>query len=118
MDTGADAIKVEFHVSSFLIASSWHLREDVANMSRGNLASCVGRGCYDYPRKDIGCVGEDRGVYMYSKGGGVWRSNLPYFKSVQVYNISRSVQEGLDASGRGCHKNGTRKLLPWNLSFT
>jgi len=28
------------------------------------------------------------------------------------------VGEGLDASGRGGHKNATRKLLPWNLSFT
>ena len=40
--------------------------------------SCVGRGCYEDPREDIGRVGEDRGVY--SKGEG-WESNLPHFKS-------------------------------------
>jgi len=35
------AIKMKFHDSSFLVASSWHPCEDVANMSRGNLG--VGR---------------------------------------------------------------------------
>jgi len=47
-------LKLKFHGSSFLVASSWHLRENAANMPKeiGRVGR-VGRGCYEDHREDV-----------------------------------------------------------------
>jgi len=51
---GARTHKLKFHGSSFLVASSWHPREE--SVTRHEEIGRVGRGCYVDPCEDVRCI--------------------------------------------------------------
>jgi len=107
-------IKLKFHGSSFLVASSWHPRENVAKMSQKiGCVGHVGRGCYEDPGEDVRSKSP---TDQSGKRVVYWTRKSPDTPDTPDIHVASS--RGCRACRRRCHDDATRKLLPWNLSIS
>jgi len=80
---GNRSLKSRLHGSSFLVASSWHPRDDVAITRHEEIGRVerVGRGCYE-DASDLSATSRA------CRAGGIWRTTRPTDERAALYTAS------------------------------
>jgi len=104
-----DPVWLKFHGSSFLVASSCHPREDVRN------ESCVS-GSWNLENDT---THGQMGITTHCSRPPRSTDQVSAWQAEQGSRPTRATSSrGCRACRRGCYEDATRKLLPWNFSFS
>ena len=106
------SLKLKFHGSSFLAASSWHPRRHARHPREDAI-----RGCRACRATSPSSLPRD---YLIGRPAVCCGEVLPVCPCVVSFSKvhEHDTHDLSRTSSRGCHEDATRDLLPWNFSLT